>query len=637
MSSRNRYADELRRAIRHRTGAIRRITSELRGAIPAARVSVHKVFGLLDGFPGHVDALVDDEIERSSDDGALTTILENILRHLTLVADFIETHLSHGERHELSQALSDEVANELASLDLGHYNVILSHGTATNFITYFVDLNEHINGRIDLAGPEVSDADRYFALFVIPRIEGAGIYWKPVLIGHEVAHVYVAEMSITHSFDLQAKFDFASAGGIQSPRSQNGTASDRAAALFAIARDWAKELLCDAHAFHRYGPSSIAAIGEYLTAIGGLNIPTTSHPPVTLRTHLMLSWLGHVTDARLKRLIQPWSDQAAGVPTYDEPWAQFLADLFVTHGDKLHGLATTCPASAYDFRNRTEAIHFIADRLASGIAGSERLETGTARIQKPDVVNAAWLARSEEADTPIDPLARKALEGISFVDRWIEAGGGLPELPKFIDAAPRQDSASGALSEASLLQRLATGEEDGGIVATPLLQLPKGSALDLRLGSRFIVFRRTRDASFDPLRSDTDSRSIQIYQQLSWTEQIVLHPQELLLAATLEYLVLPNDLTAQVITRSSYGRLGLLSATAVQVHPNFHGCLTLELVNLSNLPLVLTPGERVAQLVAWTTEPVQESNEKYRCPVGPEFSKARTDAESDILRRIREF
>ena len=636
MSSRNRYTDELRRAIRHRTDAIWHITSELRGAIPTARVSVHKVFNLLDGFPAHVDALVDDEIERSLDDGALTAILENILRHLTLVADFIETHLSHGERHELSQALSDEVANELAALNLGHYNVILSHGTATNFITYFVDLNEHINGRIGLAGPEVSDPDQFFALFVIPRIEGAGIYWKPVLIGHEVGHVYVADMPIVHSFDLQAKFDFASAGGIQSPRAQNGSASDRAGALFAIARDWAKELLCDAHAFHRYGPSSIAALGEFLTAIGGLNTPTASHPPGTLRTHLMLSWLGLVTDARLKRLIQPWSNQAVGAPTYDEPWAQFLTDLFVANGDELHDLAASCPAPAYDSKSRVEKIHFVADRLRGGIAGSERHGSGTARIQKPDIVNAAWLARSEEADTPVDSLAQKALESISFVDRWIEKGGDLPELPEVGDAKPSQDAVGSALSEAGLLLRLARGDSDGGIVATPLLQLPKGTALDLRLGSRFIVFRRTRDASFDPLRSDTDSRSIQMYQELSWTEQIVLHPQELLLAATLEYLVLPNDLTAQVITRSSYGRLGLLSATAVQVHPNFHGCLTLELVNLSNLPLVLTPGERVAQLVAWQTDPVQESNEKYRCPVGPEFSKAGTDDESDILRRIRE-
>jgi len=107
------------------------------------------------------------------------------------------------------------------------------------------------------------------------------------------------------------------------------------------------------------------------------------------------------------------------------------------------------------------------------------------------------------------------------------------------------------------------------------------------------------------------------------------------LAATLEYIALPPDLTAQVITRSSYGRLGLLSATAVQIHPNFRGCLTLELVNLSTIPLVLTPGERIAQLVLWNCSPVDPTDEKYSYPTGPQFSKVRDDDEADVLRSLR--
>ena len=43
--------------------------------------------------------------------------------------------------------------------------------------------------------------------------------------------------------------------------------------------------------------------------------------------------------------------------------------------------------------------------------------------------------------------------------------------------------------------------------------------------------------------------------------------------------------------------MGLLSATAVQLHPGFRGCLTLELVNLASVPLRLSPGQRVAQIV----------------------------------------
>ena len=35
---------------------------------------------------------------------------------------------------------------------------------------------------------------RLWALFQMPRIEGAGIFWRPVLLGHEVAHLAVTRI-----------------------------------------------------------------------------------------------------------------------------------------------------------------------------------------------------------------------------------------------------------------------------------------------------------------------------------------------------------------------------------------------------------------------------------------------------------
>ena len=54
---------------------------------------------------------------------------------------------------------------------------------------------------------------------------------------------------------------------------------------------------------------------------------------------------------------------------------------------------------------------------------------------------------------------------------------------------------------------------------------------------------------------------------------------------------------AYVIGRSSWGRLGLVIATATMIQPGFHGTITLELTNVGNVPLVLLPGTRIAQLV----------------------------------------
>ena len=76
----------------------------------------------------------------------------------------------------------------------------------------------------------------------------------------------------------------------------------------------------------------------------------------------------------------------------------------------------------------------------------------------------------------------------------------------------------------------------------------------------------------------------------------MIHPHQLILACTLEYLRLPRDLMAYVIGRSTWGRLGLIVATAVGIQPSFAGTLTLELRNLGEAPLSLYPGQAIAQL-----------------------------------------
>ena len=52
-----------------------------------------------------------------------------------------------------------------------------------------------------------------------------------------------------------------------------------------------------------------------------------------------------------------------------------------------------------------------------------------------------------------------------------------------------------------------------------------------------------------------------------------------------------------VVGRSTWGRLGLIVATAICIHPLFAGPLTRELRNLGETPLKLYPGEAIAQLI----------------------------------------
>ena len=141
------------------------------------------------------------------------------------------------------------------------------------------------------------------------------------------------------------------------------------------------------------------------------------------------------------------------------------------------------------------------------------------------------------------------------------------------------------------------------LVVTPLLepkrQIADGSAsIDLRLGTRFIVSRKGYLPSIDTSKSDFEKNTanLQDTYYVPIGTQFVLHPGAFVLASTLEYVRLPEDLVGNVLTRSSWGRHGLIIATAIAVQPGFAGLLTLELRNLAEVPLELTPGRTVLQI-----------------------------------------
>jgi dCTP deaminase len=150
---------------------------------------------------------------------------------------------------------------------------------------------------------------------------------------------------------------------------------------------------------------------------------------------------------------------------------------------------------------------------------------------------------------------------------------------------------------------------DGGVapadrlIITPVFawktQASQGkAAVDLRLGQAFTIPRRTKLDRLDPVAS-THNRDRAIYKDehhVSIGDYFVLHPGQFVLGETLEWIHLPADLTGIVTCRSSWGRDGLVIATATGIHPRYSGVLTLEITNLGEIPLRLYPGLRVAQL-----------------------------------------
>jgi dCTP deaminase len=137
--------------------------------------------------------------------------------------------------------------------------------------------------------------------------------------------------------------------------------------------------------------------------------------------------------------------------------------------------------------------------------------------------------------------------------------------------------------------------DEGRIVVKPWdPALVQPASVDLRLGDSFRVFHNHRAAAID-LREPPTNLTEEVAVEEG--EPFVIHPGEFVLGRTLEYVELPNDVVARIEGRSSLGRLGLIvHATAGFVDPGFKGTLTLEIANLTRIPIKLYAGGPIAQL-----------------------------------------
>lgn len=151
----------------------------------------------------------------------------------------------------------------------------------------------------------------------------------------------------------------------------------------------------------------------------------------------------------------------------------------------------------------------------------------------------------------------------------------------------------------SLRDALSHPEIDKRLAVTPLLEPAQigPASIDLRLGTDFTLLRRTSQAGVDPADARV-LRPAELTEGVStrFGERFWLHPGQFVLGVTMEYIRMPANLGAYVSGRSTWGRVGLIVATAVMVQPGYRGCLTLELVNEGESPIALYPGVRIAQL-----------------------------------------
>lgn len=148
------------------------------------------------------------------------------------------------------------------------------------------------------------------------------------------------------------------------------------------------------------------------------------------------------------------------------------------------------------------------------------------------------------------------------------------------------------------------------------------ASVDIRLGNTFSIVE-------DSSKGIIDLEKEIVYKTIE-SDTYILLPNQFVLATTMEYFDLPNDLTAFVEGRSSLGRMGLFIQNAGWVDPGFKGEITLELYNANRCAIELKAGRRVGQLVfaKMDNEALNPYNGKYQGQKGATGSRVFMDKDN---------
>jgi dCTP deaminase len=180
------------------------------------------------------------------------------------------------------------------------------------------------------------------------------------------------------------------------------------------------------------------------------------------------------------------------------------------------------------------------------------------------------------------------------------------------------------LSREQILDRLDKQiTESDSLVITPLLQVRKAfdtDSVDLRLGTHFLLPRVPPRPFFYPGSEASKHGHQRVHIPLG--QYLVVPAHETVLGATLEFVKFPHNISGQILTKSSVARMFVVIETAPWIHPSYRGCLTLEIANVSNTPLLLYPGRLVAQLILFDAADAKVTPKQSGTYMGPVYPEA---------------
>lgn len=178
------------------------------------------------------------------------------------------------------------------------------------------------------------------------------------------------------------------------------------------------------------------------------------------------------------------------------------------------------------------------------------------------------------------------------------------------------------------------------LIIRPLLENSQinSVSVDFRLGCDFLASIQGRDPFIDAsIRNEKVGNINNFFQDTrrQLGDTFILHPGQTVLASSLEYFKMPNDLIGLANLRSSYARLGLNILSRLE--PGYCGCISIELTNPSKSVIRLTVGACMFQLHFIEIKNEQsyyDRPRKYLCQVRPQTTNLYADDDLLVLERI---
>lgn len=161
-------------------------------------------------------------------------------------------------------------------------------------------------------------------------------------------------------------------------------------------------------------------------------------------------------------------------------------------------------------------------------------------------------------------------------------------------------------------------------------------SVDLRLGNKFRIYKHNEIPHID-VKKGVPEEYMETIEKTEH-ESFIVHPGELILAHTKEFVRIPDNLVGTVDGRSSLGRIGLLvHSTANSIDPGFEGYIALEISNIAKVPVILWPNIKICRLTftqltdSCETPYNKRRQSKYSGQTGPDASKIDLDYQDKLI------